>query len=171
MNPPGIPVFYAAEDEETAIAETIEDGKDYTVGLFETRVPVRILDLASEVANQDYFEMDSDELQGLRFLRRFSEAIAAPVARDDRNHVEYVPTQIVAEYFRTVYPRRRERVDGIRWRSSLGARHQSYVLFATRADLVLEPGQVARLTDAEKRWRGDKQGWLELKSHRQGSKR
>ena len=169
MNPPGIAVFYAAEDEATAIAETIESGSDYSVAVFETRIPITILDLASELTEPDYFEMDSDELQGLRFLRSFSEAIAAPVLRDDRNHVEYVPTQIVAEYFRTVYPRRGVRVHGIRWRSSHGERRQSYVLYATRADLVLEPDDVELLTEAEKRWRDNNQGWLELRAYRQGT--
>ncbi len=146
MNPPGIPMFYGAESEAVALAETIVGKSDYTSARFRTERSVRVLDLGGELPAPDFFEVDSNKLQGANFLRKFASALAAPIARDDRNHVEYVPMQVVAEYFRNVFRWRGARIHGIRWRSRLGDSGCSYALFATRADLVLSAGEASELT-------------------------
>ena len=38
-----------------------------------------------------------------RFMRDFITDFTKPIERSDRAHAEYVPTQVVTEYFRHVY--------------------------------------------------------------------
>lgn len=162
MNPPGIPMFYAASNRLTAIAEVWEGPGTYAVGTFATRRPLLLLDLSTSSRDIDYFEMDSEPLQRMRFVERFREAIAEPAARDDRNHIDYVPTQIVAEYFRTVYRYHDQALDGVVWRSAARRGAQSCVLFASQADLVLTPREAAGLAEEERERRDQRDGWLEL---------
>lgn len=166
MNPPGIPVFYASRDAETALAETRDGRGTYVLGRFITRKPLLLLDLVALPEAMDYFTLDSESHQFANFLEGFSKEIARPVDRDNRNHIEYVPTQIVAEYFRVVYRTRGRSVDGILWRNASRAGKQSCALFASQADLVLSPELEAKLSAEERDLRGDDRGWLELTGHR-----
>jgi hypothetical protein len=46
------------------------------------------------------------------FLHKFINDLVAPVSKDGREHVDYVPTQIVSEYFR--YKFKSEKGSGIK---------------------------------------------------------
>jgi hypothetical protein len=81
--------------------------------------------------------------QEIGFLRDLAVDIAKPVARDDRVHIEYVPTQIVAEYFRTIARVDDRPLDGIAWNSGV-ADGKSLVLFATPKSIE----RAARHTDS-----------------------
>ena len=74
-------------------------------------------------------------------MHKFAVDLAKPIARDDRVHIEYVPTQVVTEYFRTVFRDQRGSVDGIRYASSRHRDHSSVVLFAAQQDVRLEDGK------------------------------
>ena len=52
--------------------------------------------------------------RALTFLHHVAEQMSQPVARDDRVHVDYVPTQIVTEFLRSRVRWQGSRIDGIR---------------------------------------------------------
>lgn len=54
------------------------------------------------------------ERGGLLFLREFVKSITLPVVHDGREHIEYVPTQVLTEYFRQQVTT----LDGQRWMAS-----------------------------------------------------
>src|SRR6185437_6461579 len=82
--------------------------------------------------------LEYDPRPRLRFLHSISHEISRPVARDDRVHIEYVPTQVVTEYVRTAVTINGRSVDGIRYRSSRRRAQTALVLFADQDNLILE---------------------------------
>ena len=58
------------------------------------------------------------------------EELTRPIVKDGREHIEYVPTQIVTEYFRHVFRTSiGEQVKGILYRSSRNGEGTCCVLF------------------------------------------
>ncbi|OYW82154.1 MAG: hypothetical protein B7Z26_03880 [Asticcacaulis sp. 32-58-5] len=134
MNPPGIPMFYGADNAELATAET--RGKAVSVGKFVTTRETRILDLASMPAVPGFFsEASREERYALSFLHDFAKVIIQPVARDNRTHIDYIPTQVFTEYLRD-YPFADGNIDGVRYRSATGEAGTNVVMFATQGNLV-----------------------------------
>jgi hypothetical protein len=95
---------------------------------------------------------DYDPRPRLNFLHKISGEISRPIARDDRVHVEYVPTQIVTEYVRTAVRINRRKVDGIRYNSSRKNAKTALVLFADQDDLILEKPERPDFYRLEGRW-------------------
>lgn len=131
MNPAGISVFYGSRDAETAVAELrVPVGGTAIVGRFEIIRPLRLLDLTrlERIDNDmspfhpDYVETSSHA----KFLQGFHHEIRKPIV-PGREPLEYLPTQVVAEYLWTRDP---NSVDGVIFRSSQvsGAR-ENVVLF------------------------------------------
>lgn len=141
MNPPGISMFYGAETFELATAEARSENA--TVGRFETVRRIQIVDLADLPKVPGFFsEATRKERLSLAFLQTFSQKVAEPVARDDRVHIDYVPTQIVTEFLRD-FQFGSGTIDGIRYVTSLGLEGANTVLFATQAN-VSDPQNVNR---------------------------
>jgi hypothetical protein len=142
MSPNGIPMFYGARERDTALAETVAggwpQGHAVTLATFEASDGFNIVDLFEPPLIPSVFDAARrDLIAPLRFLHRFVEEVRKPIRRDDREHIEYVPTQIVAEYFRDLYERETgERVDGIAYRSAVIDGGANVVLFAENADCV-----------------------------------
>ena len=66
----------------------------------------------------------------VRLLSEFASVIAEPIQKDDKEHIEYVPTQIVTEYFRHVFTvEGTAPIDGIMYRSSRRSGGVCYVVF------------------------------------------
>lgn len=59
-----------------------------------------------------------------------------PVARDQRVHVDYLPSQVVTEYFRD-YDFEAGRLDGIVYNSTVHLEGWNIALFANNVDLGL----------------------------------
>jgi hypothetical protein len=76
-----------------------------------------------------------DPHEALRFLHRLADDISRPIERDDRVHIEYVPTQVVIEFLRTTKLPEGVKLDGIRYRSSRREGGMSLVLFADRRNV------------------------------------
>jgi RES domain-containing protein len=133
MNPPGIPMFYGADRESLAIAE-VGNGR-VSLARFETTRAVRIVDLVDLPPVPGYFSQDSRErLQDLAFLHKFAREVSLPVPRDERVHVDYLPTQVFTEFLRDVRFAG-EPVDGIRYPSATSTKGANIVLFATQEDV------------------------------------
>jgi len=140
MSPAGIAMFYGCDDTDTVVAEIgAHDTKRYAiVGEFETIRDLTLLDLADlppvpslyhEAGRQrSYFD--------LTFLHSFARDLAQPVALDGREHIEYVPTQVITEYLRFIPD---YALDGILFRSAQND-GVCCVLFYTSEGCV-DPGQ------------------------------
>jgi hypothetical protein len=102
MSPPGIVMTYVADDAETALAETANKPGRFALGEFVTERDALILDLTRLPHAPSIFaelpdSREYDPRVPLNFLHHVSRVISKPIARDDRAHVEYVPTQVVTE--------------------------------------------------------------------------
>lgn len=108
MSPAGIPMFYGALDEQTAIAETFDPQKgtdaSVTIGRFTTARAFPVVDLTQVPEIPNLFDRSRRDVRApIRFLQAFIEDFSAPVVKDGREHIDYVPTQVVTEYFRHFY--------------------------------------------------------------------
>jgi hypothetical protein len=144
MSPAGIAHFYGALDAETAIAEVWDGprgGREIvTVGRFTNPTALPVIDLAQLPEVPSLFDAERRHLRPvIRFLREFSERISEPVntpARSEQEVVAYVPTQIVSEYFRTIFGRDYPPVLGLVYQSARRAVGVSCVLFVSRDGCV-----------------------------------
>ena len=157
MSPPGVVMTYAAEDKDTALAETADEPGRFAVGEFTNDRELLILDLTRLHEVPSVFAELPDSLEydprpQLNFLHSISREISRPIARDDRVHVEYVPTQVVTEYVRTVVRIDRRKIDGIRYSSSRRHAATALVLFADQSNLVLEKAERPDYYNTDERW-------------------
>ena len=137
MNPPGIPLLYLASTAKTALHET--RATVARVGQWKAVRPLRILDLRHLPRIPGYFgDGGRDNLLALRFIHDFALDIMAPVARDERVHVDYLPSQVVTEYLRDFHLEEGGRLDGIAYGSSVHAAGWNVALFADQVALGLE---------------------------------
>ena len=84
-----------------------------------------------------------------------------------REQVDYMPTQMITEWFRSTSKNRNCSIDSIYYRSVLQEGGRSLVLFADRRDLRFTDDEIEALTksDSQERWMlkwRQKQGWLQL---------
>lgn len=118
MSPAGISMFYGSDDVWTAVAEIgAHSTKRFAaVGAFETVRPLVLLNLAALPEVPSIFDRKPREnYYDLRFLHAFAEDLRKPVVLDGREHIEYVPTQVVTEYLRWIPT---QQIDGILFRSA-----------------------------------------------------
>ena len=153
MSPAGIPMFYACDDECTALKETANGRGYFAIGRFQTLRPATILDLTSIPPVPSLFDPGSDSdmipmRRVLKFLRHIATQVSRPINGDDRVHVDYVPTQVVTEFIRDQLTWEDSRIDGIKYSSSVRPGHVSYVLFANQGNLFL-PSDSSQIGD---RW-------------------
>jgi len=163
MSPPGIVMFYGALDQQTALAETCKESGNYSVGRFRILRPLHVLDLTRVPEPPGFFAESLDSLREwgrheALFFEEFVDDLTQPIERDDRVHLEYVPTQVVMEYFRRRFHRdlKTAPVDGVVYPS---ARHRGGLALA----LFCDRGQVAGIDDDEGLFGpSDEVPWLEL---------
>ena len=163
MSPAGIPMFYGCDDDDTALREASSGPGFFAVGEFETVRPAVLLDLTDIPDVPGLFEdvpgfQAVDPRRALRFLHHVAGEVSRRIERDDRVHIEYVPTQVVTEFIRAKVIWGESKVDGIRYASSVNEGHVSYVFFADQSNVVGTPASgVAvdgwlRLVDTRHRW-------------------
>ncbi|MFG2873943.1 RES family NAD+ phosphorylase [Streptomyces sp. NPDC048337] len=165
MSPVGVSMFYGSENVATVLAEiTAHDPRPYAaVAAFELIRPIPVVDLATVPAAPSVFDPDRRSLiRSVGFMRSFSEDLSRPVTRDGHEHLAYVPTQVLTEYFRCLSPLS---VDGIAFRSAHNG-GVNYVLFTgpegcvdpgaetSRAVLRLQPGTERVIARQEASGRG-----------------
>ena len=133
MSPAGIPLFYGSFDPKTALAEVYDPGRSkwgdvFTVGKFELTDTVPILNLSELSAPPGLFEEGWETRGAVAFIHEFAKNIAARVKKDGREHIEYVPTQIFAEYLMTAGGKK-DKLGGIMFSSAVKEGGKSCVLF------------------------------------------
>ena len=139
MNPAGIPMFYGALDRDTAIAEVRSAVPTAaSIGEFELLHEIRAVDLTALPPMRGIFAEGTRQAKAaIAFLHQFVEDATLPIERDGREHIEYVPTQIVTEYFRHRFlyehaPGQRSQVFGIVYPSARSEDGVNAVLFLDR---------------------------------------
>lgn len=150
MSAAGISAFYAAFDADTAIAETVSQADrptNATLGHFKLLKDLYIVDFTKLPQIPSIFEINMNSRRhGIRFLRSFLSDFTAPVEKDGREHIDYVPTQIVAEYLRFIHRDEEQRsIDGILYRSSRQVGSNACVLFFG-PEGVCDAGQIDDLS-------------------------
>ncbi len=143
MSPAGISMFYAALDEQTAIAETplphLGCSAEVTIASFELIRDLRVVDLVTLPSIPSLFDPDVDGYwrRGIAFLHAFVNNLIVPVVKDGREHVEYVPSQVVTEYLRYRFTDfEGSRILGMLYPSAQKPDGVSCVLFISREDCV-----------------------------------
>jgi hypothetical protein len=140
--------MYMADEIETAIEETREDGKTLaSCGTFETLCDLVVVDLTAAppcpsilVTGSTCARGDSDFLSGL------VDDVSKSIKKDDHIHTEYVPTQVVAEYIQHKLKVNDRRVDGILYSSSKGS-GKNFVFFID--DRYIEGSEAAFAEEAK----------------------
>jgi HEPN/RES N-terminal domain 1/RES domain len=135
MSPAGIVMLYGSDSAGTAIAEVDDDDTlGLAIGTFRTLRPVKILDLTRLPRVLRFFErqpeISIENRDVVKFLNSFATDLARKIERDDREHFEYVPTQVVTEWFRHEFKRKGGQLDGICYPSAQLRGGRSFVLFA-----------------------------------------
>lgn len=103
MSPPGIPMFYGAFDEQTAIAEVVAhapgDQRCVTTAGFVTSRETHVVDLTRvpEVPSKFDPQRGGFVRREVKFLRAFVDDIQQP-PNPETAAVDYVPTQVVTEF-------------------------------------------------------------------------
>lgn len=99
MNPPGIPMLYLASSVTTALREVRKRAAQ--VGRWVAARPLRVLDLRNLPRVPGiFYGADRDRPLLLRFLHSFASDIMQPVERDELQHIDYLPSQVVTEFIR-----------------------------------------------------------------------
>jgi RES domain-containing protein len=127
MNPAGISYLYASSDGDTCVAELNPDvGTKLLLARFETTAPLRVVDLTKvpKATIRTIFDpfYDHNEQWAPAFMAAFSKEVSRPVRRTEST-LEYVPTQVLAEYIRHIG------YHGIRYRSSQRPKGWNLVIF------------------------------------------
>lgn len=140
MSPAGVPMFYGAADLATALAEVAQSEARFACGTFETLKDVLILDVRKAPGVPSLFDRKhAKDRATAMFMHSFIDDFRAPIDRKLRPHVDYLPTQVVTEYFRTsVTSADNEPILGILYSSTKNGR-DAIVLFAENGDVVDGP--------------------------------
>jgi hypothetical protein len=151
MNPSGVLAFYGSLDLTTCIAELRPlVGARVVSAEFDIRRPLAVLDttrFAAPPKELNLFAKDHvRRLAQWRFMQRFMTEIARPISPLDE-HIDYVPTQAVAEYLHKLHTvrmgRAQRRIDAILYRSAQRPAGVNIVLFGEAA-LVKRPDESKR---------------------------
>ncbi len=130
MNPPGISYLYLALEPSTAAAEIVRSPPcAVAYGRFGATKSLKILNLIDLPAITSIFDYERlREREFLLFLIEFVKAISRPVEKDGAEHVEYVPSQVVCEYFASVFQQEAP-LDGMLYPSAVREGGRNLVLF------------------------------------------
>jgi hypothetical protein len=153
FSPAGIPMFYGAENKTTVVEEIAPKAENKVViGEFITKRPLALIDFTNAQLAEGRFDPDwTSDYHVSDFLEGFLGEIRKPIERDGKEHVEYIPTQIICEFFRFFGSKtlkdinlnhpapsthlllehftHNNRIDGICFRSSRPSAGKCYVLF------------------------------------------
>lgn len=132
MSPAGIPMFYGAFDQETALAETVKKSDKYaTMVKFESLKTFKVIDLTLLPYLPSIFDVERRHLRPtISFMSDFITDLSKPVEKNGQEHIEYVPTQVVTEYFKHIFTDEdKDMVKGILYPSSISEGGKCCALF------------------------------------------
>jgi hypothetical protein len=120
MSPAGIPMFYGALTPQTARAEIGINDRSGVVhcGTFYPSRDLVLIDFTEQLYIPSIYSQDNVNRSSIRLMRGFVEDFSRPISRDNFEHVEYIPTQVITEYLRLNYLHEGDRIDGILFNSA-----------------------------------------------------
>ena len=144
-NPVGIPYLYLASDQYTAVAEIRPFINDrVTVGCFELKEDLRLVDLRDVSPFQFYRDEDFDDsINQIGYLRTLGSDLSKPVKPRDAA-LEYLPTQYLCEHIKD------RGLDGVIYKSSLGT---GYNIAVFEEKLKRVSTELFRLTETRTQYR------------------
>ncbi len=173
MSPAGIPMFYASDDKKTTLSEMPDLPKFYAIGSFTILRPLNVLDLTNVRAPSIFDMRDGSDYDWALFMSQFLRDFSSPIERDDRIHIDYVPTQVITEYLRDA-KLDGGRVDGIKYRSARNKGGICYVLFIDEYGVEPNTGDLSAEQVEQEQWRKPKIGYMlkltEVYHHSGGAK-
>lgn len=139
MSPAGISYMYLGDDINTCIREISSNKvhQHYLLGKFQTRKNLKIIDM-TRIPNIEIPSCFSEEFSVSQkwltdFIKDFEDEISQPLEEEEKP-LEYVATQVLAEYIRKVGYK------GISYKSSYNANKTNYVLFCSVNENILSIG-------------------------------
>ena len=107
MSPAGIPMFYGAADVDTAITEvTVHSNPEHdhvTVGRFSLTRDISVIDFTKLPVVPSLFDSRLGSFRReIAFMHEFVKTLGSPVSTNDEA-IEYVPTQVLTEFFLRVF--------------------------------------------------------------------
>lgn len=139
MTPKGMGAFYGASTPSGAQAEVAgyaDPSDEGTVGEFELLRDITVVDLTTvDDVPSLYDGSRRHERAPIAFMRGFVKDVTRIADPSDGQNLDYIPTQIVAEYLRYELKGVAGPVVGILWRSSKDATVENCVIFATNEEM------------------------------------
>jgi len=135
FSPSGIPMLYAAFDKETAFSETVDysnkKNNQMSFGEFKLNKKVNVIDFSKLPPLPSIFDRKRMKKYFLiSFLHDLVRDMTEGISRDGKEHIEYVPTQVVTEYFRYVFNKNRKaKIEGLIYPSSKNNPEKAIVIF------------------------------------------
>lgn len=135
MSPAGVSMFYCSFEKWTCHMETVNytDTKNelVTTGVFRNIERLYLLDLTNLPELPSKFDPDKRKhYYSILFLHQFVSDLSRPIDRNVPRDIEYLPTQIITDYFRYTYTEYTgARIDGILYPSSRTGNTNACVLF------------------------------------------
>ena len=135
FSPSGISMLYSAFDPTTAILETISradrEKDSITISKFKLKKEIYVVDFNRLPKLPSIFDFKKVKTHYLiRFLYDLVKDFTQEIKKDGKEHIEYVPTQVVTEYFRYPFNKNRQNtIDGIVYPSSKNKSKSSSVIF------------------------------------------
>jgi hypothetical protein len=128
MSPAGVPDFYLAFEDETALAETRQSPEqELVLASFRAIAPMFVADLTRLPAIPSIFDVGAyDRRKALQFLHKFRDEVSKPVIPTS-SFCAYRPTQVFCEVLRSKITR--PPLDGIVYLSSKRQNGRNLALF------------------------------------------
>ena len=167
MNSSGIRAFYGAFEIKTAISEIRPIvGDKVMIGKFQLARDVYVLDTTRFVApikNASVFNKSYEQrVTQWAFMQEFMDEIAKPISPGD-THLDYIPTQAVAEYLVQKHKFKRNSssvsIEGIIFNSAQNPGKKNIVLFGDAARALLTPAE--EQLDEERNSGLQNEGWMD----------
>lgn len=138
MSAEGISFFYGADNLDTALCEIYDDRFSHvTIGRFENKEEIYYLDLTyiKNMSIPDIFDVERrDHTSAILFLKSWINDLLKPI--DKMQAIEYIPSQIIAEYFRYVFNYKDKDIKGIKYNSSKDNKGSCYALFYNNEECI-----------------------------------
>jgi hypothetical protein len=162
MNPVGIRYLYVALEEQTALAEIMTSPPVcLVIAKYVSSRLLNVLDLTEIPEEPSVFdEANRTKRATLMFLRKFASEISKPVQKNGPEHIDYIPSQVVSEYFATVFriPDTNQQLDGIIYNSAVSRGGKNFVIFPAKRGAEHEFTQARYVSSKEKKY----SSWDEL---------
>lgn len=142
FSPSGISMLYSAFDAETAVLETISredpDKDTITISEFKLKKDIYIIDFSKLPKLPSIFDYTKVRKHyPILFLIELVKDMTKDIEKNGKEHTEYVPTQVVTEFFRYPFNKNRQyHIEGIIYPSSKNKSKSSSVIFWNNAECI-----------------------------------